>query len=114
MNDNLNTLLVTLYVVLTDKVLPDLGFTRDGRPDPNVALTDAELLCLARAQHLLHGDSSESRWVRYGRYARTIRGTHFPYPAAILVQRAHPGRPSTDQRRGHSAGRSGSPLICPV
>lgn len=67
MNKNLNTLLTTLYVFLTDMVLPDLGHTREGRRGPKVALTDAELLCLAVAQHLLHGASSETRWVRYAR-----------------------------------------------
>lgn len=65
MNKNLSTLLTTLYVFLTDKVLPDLGHTREGRRGPKVALSDAELLCLAVAQHLLLGASSESRWVRY-------------------------------------------------
>lgn len=75
MNNNLNTLLVTLYVFLTDKVLPDLGHTREGRPGPKVALTDAELLCLAVAQHLLLGSGSETRWVRY---ARTHLAGMFP------------------------------------
>lgn len=67
MNNNLSTLLTTLYVFLTDKVLPDLGHSRAGRRGPKVALTDAELLCLAVAQHLLLGSGSESRWVRYAR-----------------------------------------------
>jgi hypothetical protein len=74
-NNQLNTLLTTLYVFLTDKVLPDLGHTRDGRRGPKVALSDAELLCLAVAQHLLHGDSTEARWVRY---ARTHLRSMFP------------------------------------
>lgn len=75
MNNNLNTLLTTLYVFLTDRVLPDLGHTRHGRRGRKVALTDAELLCLAVAQHLLHGTSSETRWVRY---ARTHLAGMFP------------------------------------
>jgi hypothetical protein len=66
-NNELNTLLTTLYVFLTDRVLPDIGYTRDGRRGRKVALDDAELLCLVVAQHLLHGSSSETRWVRFAR-----------------------------------------------
>jgi len=65
-NTQLNTLLTTLYVFLTDQVLPDLGVSRDRRPGRKPVLSDAELLCLAVAQHLL-GFSSESRWIRYAR-----------------------------------------------
>lgn len=75
MNNELNTLLTTLYVFLTDRVLPDLGYTRAGRRGRKVALDDAELLCLAVAQHLLHGASSETRWIRY---ARTHLSGMFP------------------------------------
>ena len=75
MNNELNTLLTTLYVFLTDRVLPDLGHTRVGRPGRKVRLDDAELLCLVVAQHLLHGSSSETRWIRYAR--AHLRG-HFP------------------------------------
>ncbi|BAC19425.1 IS982-like element ISCef3 family transposase [Corynebacterium efficiens] len=67
MNNKLNTLLTTLYVTLVDRVLPDLDYDRTHRPGHRPALDDAELLCLAVAQHLLHGSSSESRWVRYAR-----------------------------------------------
>ena len=66
MNTQLNTLLTTLYVYLDDHVLPDLGMSRDRRPGRKPVLSDAELLCLAVAQHLL-GFSSESRWIRYSR-----------------------------------------------
>lgn len=66
MNTQLNTLLTTLYVYLDDHVLPDLGISRDRRPGRKPVLSDAELLCLAVAQHLL-GFSSESRWIRYSR-----------------------------------------------
>lgn len=66
MNTQLNTLLTTLYVYLEDHVLPDLGVSRDRRPGRKPVLSDAELLCLAVAQHLL-GFSSESRWIRYSR-----------------------------------------------
>lgn len=66
-NNELNTLLTTLHVALVDRVLPNLNHNRDHRPGRRPALDDAELLCLAVAQHLLHGSSSESRWVRYAR-----------------------------------------------
>jgi hypothetical protein len=59
-NTQLNTLLTTLYVCLDDHVLPDLGVSRDRRPGRKPVLSDAELLCLAVAQHLL-GFSSETR-----------------------------------------------------
>jgi hypothetical protein len=66
-NPQLNTLLTTLYVFLTDQVLPDLGVSRERRrPGRKPALTEAELLCLVVAQQLL-GFSSESRWVRFAR-----------------------------------------------
>jgi hypothetical protein len=65
-NPELNTLLTTLYVLLTDRVLPDLGVSRDRRPGRKSSLSDAELLCLAVAQQLL-GYSSETRWIRYAR-----------------------------------------------
>ena len=66
MNTQLNTLLTTLYVYLDDHVLPDLGVSRNRRPGRKPVLGDAELLCLAVAQHLL-GFSSETRWIRYAR-----------------------------------------------
>ncbi|WP_396276687.1 IS982 family transposase [Glutamicibacter creatinolyticus] len=73
MNKNLNTLLTTLYVFITDHVIPNLPTgPRRGRPQ---LLSDAELLCLAVAQHLLHADSSETRWIRY---ARTHLKSMFP------------------------------------
>jgi Transposase DDE domain len=65
-NTQLNTLLTTLYVYLDDHVLPDLGVSRTRRPGRKPRLGDAELLCLAVAQHLL-GFSSETRWIRYAR-----------------------------------------------
>jgi len=65
-NTQLNTLLTTLYVYLDDHVLPDLGVSRARRPGRKPVLSDAELLCLAVAQHLL-GFSSETRWIRYSR-----------------------------------------------
>lgn len=73
-NKNLNTLLTTLYVFITDHVIPTMPTKqRRGRRQ---LLTDAELLCLAVAQHLLHGDCSETRWIRY---ARTHLKDIFPH-----------------------------------
>jgi hypothetical protein len=63
-NTQLNTLLTTLYVFLTDQVLPDLGVSRDRRAGRKPVLTYAELLCLVVAQQLL-AMHSETRWIRY-------------------------------------------------
>ena len=52
MNTELNTLLVTLYVHLDDRILPAIGFSRDRSPGRKPALYDVELLCLLVAQHL--------------------------------------------------------------
>lgn len=73
--NNLDTLLITLYVHLEDRVLPALGWSRDHRPGRKPRLTDGELLCLVTAQHLL-GVASERRWVRYAR--KNLSGL-FPY-----------------------------------
>ena len=59
---DLDTLLIALYVELTDRIIPVLGFTRrgpGGRPD----VTDAELACIATAQVLLRCDD-ERHWLR--------------------------------------------------
>ena len=66
MTNNLDTLLTALYVDLDDRVLPALGWSRDHRPGRTPALSDAELACVAVAQHLL-GIASERRWIRYAR-----------------------------------------------
>jgi hypothetical protein len=59
---DLDTLLIALYVELTDRIIPVLGARRRrlGRP-PQV--TDAELVCLAVAQVLLRFDD-ERHWLR--------------------------------------------------
>jgi len=59
---DLDTLLIALYVELTDRIIPSLGGPRGrlGRP-PEV--TDAELVCLAVAQVLLRHDD-ERHWLR--------------------------------------------------
>ena len=48
---DLYTLLIALYVELTDRIIPGLGFTRHG-PGKPPEVTDAELVCLAVAQVL--------------------------------------------------------------
>lgn len=64
MKTDLNTLLITLYVHLDDRILPAIGFTRDHRADRKPALSDVELLCLLVAQHLL-GIASDRKWIRH-------------------------------------------------
>jgi len=59
---DLDTLLTALYVELTDRIVPSLGFTRSG-PGQRPEVTDAELVCLAVAQVLLRFDG-ERRWLR--------------------------------------------------
>lgn len=71
MKTDLDTLLITLYVLIDDHVIPPLQ-RRPGRPKK---LTDAELVCLAVAQVLL-GARSEHHWLRMC-YARL--GHLFPY-----------------------------------
>jgi hypothetical protein len=59
---DLDTLLIALYVELTDCIIPVLGFARRG-PGKPPEVTDAELVCLAVAQVLLRFDEEE-RWLR--------------------------------------------------
>ena len=59
---DLDTLLIALYVELTDRIIPLLGFTRSG-PGQRPEVTDAELVCLAVAQVLLRYDG-ERHWLR--------------------------------------------------
>ena len=59
---NLDTLLIALYVELTDRIIPALGFARSG-PGQRPEVTDAELVCLAVAQVLLRFDG-ERHWLR--------------------------------------------------
>lgn len=61
MDADLDTLLIALYVALTDEILPSLGSARGpGRP---AQVTDAELICLAVAQAHL-GYVKERKWLR--------------------------------------------------
>jgi hypothetical protein len=59
---DLDTLLIALYVELTDRIIPARGRCRNrmGRPP---LVTDAELVCLAVAQVLLRYDD-ERHWLR--------------------------------------------------
>jgi hypothetical protein len=89
-NTDLDTLLVALYVLIDDHVIPPQQ-RRVGRPKK---LTDAELVCLAVAQVLL-GARSEHHWLRlcYGRL-----GHLFPYL---------PKQPGYHKRL-----KAAAPLIC--
>ena len=70
---DLDTVLTALYVELTDRIMPSLGFTRSG-PGKPPEVTDAELVCLAVAQVLLRYDD-ERHWLRA---ARARAGHLFP------------------------------------
>jgi len=59
---DLDTLLTALYVELTDRIIPQRGFTRHG-PGGRPEVTDAELACIAVAQVLLRFDD-ERHWLR--------------------------------------------------
>ena len=59
---DLDTLLIALYVELTDRIIPSLGVGRGG-PGKPPEVTDAELVCLAVAQVLLRHDG-ERHWLR--------------------------------------------------
>ncbi len=59
---DLDTLLIALYVELTDRIIPSLGLTRSG-PGKPPEVTDAEVVCLAVAQVLLRYDE-ERHWLR--------------------------------------------------
>jgi hypothetical protein len=59
---DLDTLLIALYVELTDRIIPSLGLGRRG-PGKPPEVTDAELVCLAVAQVLLRYDN-ERHWLR--------------------------------------------------
>ena len=70
---DLDTLLIALYVELTDRIIPSLGLGRSG-PGQRPEVTDAELVCLAVAQVLLRYDD-ERHWLR----AAAVRVGHlFP------------------------------------
>ena len=59
---DLDTLLIALYVELTDRVIPARGQCRRG-PGRPLRVTDAELVCLAVAQVLLRYND-ERHWLR--------------------------------------------------
>jgi hypothetical protein len=59
---DLDTLLIALYVELTDRIIPARGLSRRG-PGKPPEVTDAELVCVAVAQVLLRFDD-ERHWLR--------------------------------------------------
>src|SRR5260370_35363005 len=59
---DLDTLLIALYVELTDRIIPSLGLARRG-PGKPPEVSDAELVCPAVAQVLLRFDD-ERHWLR--------------------------------------------------
>ena len=59
---DLDTLLIALYVELTDRIIPSPGLGRRG-PGKPAEVSDAELVCLAVAQVLLRFDD-ERHWLR--------------------------------------------------
>ena len=59
---DLDTLLIALYVELTDRVIPARGQCRRG-PGRPLQVSDAELVCLAVAQVLLRYHD-ERHWLR--------------------------------------------------
>jgi hypothetical protein len=99
--NNLDTLLTALYVFLDDRVLPALGWSRDHRPGGKSALSDAELMCLAVAQHLL-GIASERLWIRYARAHLTGMFPYLPGQSGYGKRLRRQGRAAG--RRGHRAG----------
>ena len=70
---DLDTLLVALYVELTDRIIPSRPGHRAG-PGRPAAVTDAEVVCLAVAQVLLRYHD-EHHWLRA---APPGLGTCFP------------------------------------
>src|SRR5690348_13681447 len=97
----LDTLLIALYVELTDRIIPLLGFTRSG-PGKPPEVSDAELVCLAVAQVLLRYDD-ERHWLRAAPklighlFPRLLRQPEYKYPAE--------GGSATDGSRLALAGR---------
>ena len=70
---DLDTLLIALYVELTDRIIPARGLSRRG-PGKPPEVSDAELVCLAVAQVLLRFDD-ERHWLRA---APRLAGDLFP------------------------------------
>jgi hypothetical protein len=81
---DLDTLLIALYVELTDRIIPSRSRHRGPRRPPLV--TDAELVCLAVAQVLLRYDD-ERHWPRS---AASRIGHLFP---RLLCQSEYERRP---------------------
>src|ERR1035438_7198408 len=103
---DLDTLLIALYVELTDRIIPARGFARSG-PGRPPEVTDAELACLAVAQVLLRCDD-ERHWLRAAPrlVGHLLPATAGPEPVqhpAAADRAADGGRPALARRRhpGH-------------
>jgi hypothetical protein len=81
---DLDTLLVALYVELTDRIIPTLRPQQHVGPDRPAAVTDAELVCLAVAQVLLRS-TDEHHWLRAarGRVGTCFRGCCRSRPTTV-------------------------------
>jgi hypothetical protein len=97
---DLDTLLIALYVELTDRIIPLRGFTRSG-PGQRPEVTDAELVCLAVAQVLLRYDD-ERHWLR----AAPKQVGHL-FPRAAGAKRVQPARQSHRAADGGGAALAG-------
>ena len=100
---DLDTLLIALYVELTDRIIPSLGLARSG-PGQRPEVTDAELVCLAVAQVLLRYDD-ERHWLR----AAALRVGHL-FPRLLRLLDATPipcGQSAATARRSGLFGWAG-------
>jgi hypothetical protein len=91
---DLDTLLIALYVQLTDRIIPWLRPKQRGGPGRPPVVSDAELVCLAAAQVLLRYHD-ERHWLRA---APSRVGHLFP---RLLSQ------PTYNRRIAAAAGRPG-------
>lgn len=97
MNVDLDTLLITLYAELVDRIIPALGMRRRGPGRPPV-VTDAELVCLAVAQVLLRYNE-EHHWLPgLLRGQRILRG-HAHTATSRFVEFDLPAMPGCSARR---------------
>ena len=96
---DLDTLLIALYVELTDRIIPSRGTPRHG-PGRRPEVTDAELVCLAVAPVLLRYDD-ERHWLRA---AASRPGTCSRGCWPKRVQRPGQGRGAADGGRAAVAG----------
>ena len=72
MDTDLDTLLIALYVELTDRIIPSRRSRSGPGPGHPQEVTDAELVCRAVAQVLLRFND-ERHWLRAGLHRRRSR-----------------------------------------